>query len=149
MPTPAPAVTATALQDSLVELIDLALQAKQYHWTVIGPQFRAVHLQLDEITDAVRLWYDEVAERLAAIDVPPDGRTATVAARTPLADPGAGWQPHTGVIEAMGARLDSISAAVRDRALAVGDSDLITQGILLEIGAGLEKQAWMLRVQGR
>ena len=78
----APAIATTAaLQDSLVELIDLSLQAKHYHWTVTGREFRAVHLQLDEITDEVRLWYDEVAERLATLDVAPDGRTATVAAQ--------------------------------------------------------------------
>ncbi len=146
---PAPTVTVTALQDSLVELIDLALQAKQYHWTVTGPQFRPVHLQLDEITDSVRLWYDEVAERLAALDVPPDGRASTVVAKTPLADPGPGWQPDVGVIEAMGARLDRIAGSLRKRALAIGEADLISQGMLLEIGAGLEKQAWMLRVQAR
>jgi starvation-inducible DNA-binding protein len=146
---PAPTVTVAALQDSLVELIDLALQAKQYHWTVTGPQFRPVHLQLDEITDAVRLWYDEVAERLAALDVAPDGRASTVVARTPLADPGAGWQKDARVIEAMGSRLEGIAASLRTRALAIGEADLISQGMLLEIGAGLEKQAWMLRVQGR
>ena len=145
----APSVTVTALQDSLVELIDLALQAKQYHWTVVGPQFRPVHLQLDEITDAVRLWYDEVAERLAALDVPPDGRASAVVAKTPLADPGPGWQKDSATIAGMGARLDQIAASLRKRAAAVGDDDLISQGLLLEVGAGLEKQAWMLRVQGR
>jgi starvation-inducible DNA-binding protein len=146
---PAPSVTVTALQDSLVELIDLSLQAKQYHWNVTGPQFRPVHLQLDEITDAVRLWYDDVAERLAALDVPPDGRASTVVARTSLADPGPGWQKAAAVIVAMGTRLDAIAASLRTRALAIGEDDLISQGMLLEIGAGLEKQAWMLRVQGR
>src|SRR5665811_1473294 len=76
--------TTAALQGSLVELIDLSLQAKHYHWTVTGQEFRGVHLQLDEITDQVRLWYDDVAERLATLDVAPDGRLATVAAGTPL-----------------------------------------------------------------
>lgn len=152
MTTPAagaPATTTAALQDSLVELIDLALQAKQYHWNVVGPHFRAIHLQLDEITDAVRLWYDEVAERMTALDVAPDGRTATVAAATPLPEAGAGWQRDADTAEAMAGRLGIVAGRLRERAAAIGDSDLVSQGILVEIGAGLEKQAWMLRAQVR
>jgi starvation-inducible DNA-binding protein len=147
-PTPSTTVT-TSLQESLVELIDLALQAKQYHWNVVGPHFRAVHLQLDEITDAVRLNYDDVAERLAALGVAPDGRTSTVAASTPLPEAGGGWQRDVDTAEAMAERLGIVAGRLRERAAAVGDGDLITQGIFLEIGAGLEKQAWMLRAQIR
>ncbi len=38
--------TAEALQATLAELIELAAQGKQAHWTVVGPQFRSVHLHL-------------------------------------------------------------------------------------------------------
>ena len=142
-------LTLTALQDSLVELIDLALQAKQYHWNVVGPHFRAVHLQLDEITDAVRLWYDDVAERMTALNGSPDGRTSTVAASTPLPEAGAGWQRDAATVEAMADRLSTVASSLRGRAASIGDTDLVSQGILIEIGAGLEKQAWMLRAQVR
>jgi starvation-inducible DNA-binding protein len=141
--------TAAALQDSLVELIDVALQAKQYHWNVVGPHFRAVHLQLDEITDAVRLWYDDVAERMTALKVSPDGRAATVAAATPRPEAGAGWLRDAATVEALAARLAAVATSLHARAAAIGDTDLISQGILVEIGAGLEKQAWMLRAQIR
>jgi starvation-inducible DNA-binding protein len=140
-------VTASALQDSLVELIDLALQAKQYHWNVVGPHFRAVHLHLDEITDEVRVFYDDVAERLAALGVAPDGRTSTVAAATTLPEAGDGPQRDADAVEAMVERLTQVADRLRLRAGEVGDSDLISQGILIEIGTGLEKQAWMLRAQ--
>ena len=70
---------ALRLQDSLVELIDLALHAKQAHWNVVGPSFRPLHTEFDEITDIARLAADAVAERLAALDVSPDGTPAAVA----------------------------------------------------------------------
>ncbi len=146
--TPTPTVT-NALQDSIVELIDLALQAKQYHWNVVGPHFRAVHLQLDEITDAVRLWYDDVAERLTTLGVTPDGRVATVAGATPLAEAGAGWQRDEATVEAMAERLSAVAHRLADRAAAIGDTDLATQGLLIEVGGGLEKHVWMLRAQVR
>ena len=53
-PTTTPTDLSAALQDTLVELIDLSLQAKHYHWNVTGQEFRGVHLHLDEITDQVR-----------------------------------------------------------------------------------------------
>ncbi len=140
---------AAALQASLVELIDLSLQAKHYHWNVTGQDFRPVHLQLDEITDQVRLWYDDVAERLSTLDVSPDGRVATIAATTPLPAGGEGWQRDVDTVTAMRDRLDEIASRIEQRAAEIGDSDLVTQGILLEIAGGLAKHAWMLRVQAR
>jgi starvation-inducible DNA-binding protein len=141
--------TASMLQETLVELIDLSLQAKHYHWTVVGQRFRPVHLQLDEITDAVRLWYDDVAERLSAIDVPPDGRLGTIAASASLPSPGEGWQRDDDAVAAMDQRLTSVASRIEARAAGLGDVDLVTQGLLLEIAGGLQKQAWMLRVQAR
>lgn len=145
----APPVRTTALQDTLVELIDLSLQSKHYHWTVTGKEFRGVHLQLDEITDAVRLWYDEVAERLATLDVAPDGRLATIAANTPLPTAGEGWQRDVDAVTAMRDRLGEVASRIERRAAGTFDEDLVTQGLLLEIAGGLQKHAWMLRVQAR
>jgi starvation-inducible DNA-binding protein len=144
-----PASRAAALQESLVELIDLSLQAKHYHWNVTGKEFRGVHLQLDEITDAVRVWYDDVAERLATLDVAPDGRLATIASSTPLPAAGEGWQRDVDAVTAMRDRLGDVAARIGRRAAEIGDGDLVTQGLLLEIAGGLEKHAWMLRVQAR
>jgi starvation-inducible DNA-binding protein len=140
--------TANDLQDTLVELIDLSLQAKHYHWNVTGQEFRGVHLHLDEITDQVRLWYDDVAERLATLDVAPDGRLSTIASSTPLESPSAGWQPDVDAVTAMQARLEEVAGRINTRAAAIED-DLVTQGILLEISGGLAKHAWMMRVSRR
>lgn len=132
-----------------MELIDLSLQAKHYHWSVTGREFRSVHLQLDEVTDAVRLWYDEVAERLSTLDVAPDGRVATIAASTPLPAPADGWQPDVEAVARMRDRLTEVASRIERRAAEIGDADLVTQGILLEVSGGHQKHAWMLRVQAR
>lgn len=136
------------LQDTLVEMIDLALQAKHYHWNVTGQEFRGVHLHLDEITDAVRLWYDDVAERLATLDVPADGRLETVAAGSPLPSPTAGWQQDSDAVAQMQGRLEEVAERINARAERM-DDDLVTQGIMLEIAGGLSKHAWMMRVSRR
>ena len=56
-----------ALQQALVDLTDLSLLGKQAHWNIQGSRFRALHLQLDEIVEEVRVGADDVAERLAAL----------------------------------------------------------------------------------
>src|SRR5690349_14807923 len=66
------------LQATLVELIDLALIGKQLHWTVVGPNFRPLHLHLDELVDSWRELSDTVAERAVALGVMPDGQAKAV-----------------------------------------------------------------------
>src|SRR4029078_3314343 len=70
------------LQRVLVDLIELHLQGKQAHWNVVGTNFRALHLRLDDLVDFAREGSDTIAERMRALDVVPDGRSDTVAADT-------------------------------------------------------------------
>ena len=68
------------LQAMLVDLVDLALIGKQLHWSVVGRDFRSLHLQLDELVESWRELGDAVAERAVAIGYFPDGQAHTVAA---------------------------------------------------------------------
>jgi len=68
------------LQRVLTDLIALELVGKQIHWNVVGPNFRDIHLNLDDVVDIAREGSDEVAERMRAINAVPDGRPATIAA---------------------------------------------------------------------
>jgi starvation-inducible DNA-binding protein len=133
------------LQATLVELIDLSLQAKQAHWNVVGQGFKGIHLFLDELTDEYRDWYDEVAERLAAIGVSPDGRTATVAATTTLRPLPEGQLQVKDVLASFDERVTHVADGVRTRLDLVGAHDLGSQDVLIGVLNGLEKQRWMLR----
>jgi starvation-inducible DNA-binding protein len=146
-PTSDAADHARMLQQTLVELIDLALQGKQAHWNVVGPAFKPLHEQLDEMVLEYRAWYDEVAERLAALGVAPDGRSTTVSAATPLPQLPAGQLADHEVLAQFDERVGLIAGAVRERAVAIGDEDLPSQDMLIGIAAGLEKQLWMIRAQ--
>lgn len=144
--TPA-SVAAVALQDTLVELIDLSLQAKQAHWNVVGPNFKPLHELLDEFTAEYRAWYDDVAERLAAIGVAPDGRTSTVSANTPLAQLPEGPLEDRALVALVEERVAAVAGRVRERMDRLGEHDLVTQDLLIGVVHGLEKQLWMLRAQ--
>jgi starvation-inducible DNA-binding protein len=75
---------ANNMQAVLVDLIELGIQGKQAHWNVVGTNFRDMHLQLDEIIEIARTLSDEVAERMRALEVLPDGRSETVTKTTTL-----------------------------------------------------------------
>jgi len=137
----------TDLQATLVELVELSLLGKQAHWNVAGPNFRSVHLELDEIVDAARLSADRVAERIATIGVSPDGRSATVAGAQSSADFPAGQMRTAEVVELIGAVIDTLSGRLRERILRLAEIDPVSQGILVDVDEELEKQAWMLRSQ--
>ncbi len=140
-------VAGDALQGSLVDLVDLALIAKQAHWNVIGSQFRSVHLQLDELVTDSRAFADDVAERAASIGVSPDGRAETVAKTATTVGFEGGWQQDGTVVGAVVKNLAAVIAALRERIAATESADPVTQDLLIGITARLEQLHWMWQAQ--
>jgi starvation-inducible DNA-binding protein len=135
------------LQATLAELIDLALLGKQAHWNVVGPNFRSIHLQLDEIVDVARLSSDRIAERIATLGSAPEGRTAAVAATSKLPEFPDGLVHVEETVKRIDELIDTMAARMRERILRVGETDPVSQDALIEASDALEKQAWMLRAQ--
>jgi starvation-inducible DNA-binding protein len=136
-----------ALQASLVELIDLSLLGKQAHWNVTGPQFRSVHLELDEIVDLARLSSDRVAERIATIGAAADGRAETVAASSELPPFPGGFVAATEAVQRVTQAMDTVAMRLKERIAEIGDEDPVSQDILIGTTDEVEKAAWMLRSQ--
>ncbi|MFJ4471543.1 Dps family protein [Streptomyces sp. NPDC089424] len=138
---------AEALQGALVDLIDLALVAKQVHWNVVGPRFRSVHLQLDDVVTSARTHSDTVAERASALGVSPDGRASTVAVGSGIAATAGGWIRDA---EAVGVLVDALGAVIgrmRERVAATEAPDPVSQDLLIGITADLEKHHWMFQAE--
>jgi starvation-inducible DNA-binding protein len=140
-------ITGDALQNTLVDLLDLTLIAKQVHWNLKGSHFRSVHLQLDEVVGIARAHTDIVAERAAALGISPDGRAKTVAEGTELPGIKGGWIQDTDGVRTMTTMLRAIVTRVRQRIDDTEEPDLVSQDIFLDIARDLEKQAWMFEVQ--
>ena len=135
------------LQATLHELIDLSLIGKQLHWTIVGPLFRPLHLQLDELVDSWHELSDAVAERAVALGFIPDGQARAVAAGSQLAAvPRESFEDHV-VVRVLTHRVAEVSERVRDRMNRLGDADLASQDVLIEVVRELEQQQWMLRAQ--
>ncbi|MEU0393455.1 DNA starvation/stationary phase protection protein [Streptomyces sp. NPDC006208] len=136
-----------ALQGALVDLVDLGLVAKQVHWNVVGPRFRSVHLQLDEVVDTARQHSDIVAERASAIGVAPDGRAATVAAQSAIGAVPDGWIKDGDAVQTLVDALGAVIGRMRERVTATADPDPVSQDILIGLTADLEKHAWMFQAE--
>jgi len=143
------AQVAARLQATLVDLIDLTLQAKQAHWNVTGENFRSVHEQLDEIVDTYREWADSIAERIATLGVNPDGRAATVAAGSTVDPMPLGYLDDTAVVTMFADRLAATAAAARSLMHDLGSLDAVSQDILIDVVKDLEEDLWMLQAQHR
>ncbi|KMY22845.1 ferritin Dps family protein [Actinobaculum suis] len=138
-------IVVDALQRALVDLTDLTLQAKQYHWNIQGTRFRALHLALDEVVDVTREDSDEVAERIAQIGGYPDARAATVAKDSGLADPGVGPFDVAEAYATMAEKLQQASDRILTDLDKVDEADPYSGDILVGVGKNLEKQAWFFR----
>ncbi|MDO0924737.1 DNA starvation/stationary phase protection protein [Streptomyces sp. TG1A-8] len=140
-------VTGTALQETLVDLLGLSLVGKQAHWNVVGPRFRSVHLQLDEVVATVRAHSDTVAERAAALGVSPDGRPETIAATFALPGAKEGWLRDTEAVELLVSALETAIGRLRERIAQTEEADPVTQDLLIAVTADLEKQRWMFEAE--
>ncbi|MFJ2740186.1 Dps family protein [Streptomyces sp. NPDC087440] len=140
-------VVGEALQGALVDLVDLSLVAKQVHWNVVGPRFRSVHLQLDDVVASARLHSDSVAERASALGVNPDGRAATVAASSAIKETPTGWIKDSDAVRILVDALGAVIVRMRERIETTGDPDPVTQDLIIGLTADLEKHAWMFQAE--
>jgi starvation-inducible DNA-binding protein len=136
-----------ALQDTLVDLLDLSLLAKQAHWNVVGPRFRPIHEQLDEVADSARRYSDTVAERAVAIGIPAEGRAATIAKESGLPQVESGWIGDDDVVAKFVEILGVLVERLRRRVAATGEPDPVSQDLLIAVTAEIEKAHWMWRAQ--
>lgn len=137
------------LQQLHVDLIDLHLVGKQAHWNVVGKNFRDLHLQLDEVVDAAREFSDQIAERMRAIYITPDGRAATVARQSSLPEFPADEVDTAETVDLITSSLYAVAGTARRIHDDVDNEDPTTADILHAILERIEQLAWMIDSENR
>lgn len=135
----------TTLQAQLVDLTNLALQAKQGHWNLVGPRFRAIHNHLDEIVDTLREHGDAVAERITTLGGAADGRVATLAKDTKLPEFPGGEVADQVVVGAISENLATFVRNARASLPELGELDPVSEDLVIGLVGAIEKHQWMLR----
>lgn len=137
------------LQSVLVDLIELHIQGKQAHWSVVGKNFRDLHLQLDEIIAVVRAFSDELAERMRALDALVDGRSETVTKTTTLPRFPEGEIDTAETVDLVTERLDATVDNIRKVHDQVEEEDPTTADVLHTFIEKLEQFSWMVSAENR
>jgi starvation-inducible DNA-binding protein len=135
------------LEATLLDLVALSLVGKQLHWAVVGPLFRPLHLQLDELVDSWRDLADVVAERAVALGYVPDGQAQAVAAASDITPAARAAIEDHALVTGLTHRIAKVSERARTRMDRLGEIDAASQDVVIEVVRKLEEQQWMLRAQ--
>lgn len=133
-----------SLQKVLIDLIALHNLGKQAHWNIVGPNFRDLHLNLDELVDIAREAADATAERMRALNTVPDGRVKTVADKSSVAELPAGKILTHDAIKLVVAAINECVATIRRQQDSVDEDDPASADMLNGFVLALEQQAWFL-----
>ncbi|ENO18232.1 DNA starvation/stationary phase protection protein [Schaalia cardiffensis] len=136
-----------ALERVLVDVTALSLVSKQIHWNVVGPNFRDIHLNLDEVVTIAREASDEIAERMRAINAIPDGRPEAIAERTSVPSAPEGVLMVSDAVDYMVNALNAVVSTLREVHKVVDETDSMSSGIVEDYVLRLEQQAWFLSSQ--
>ncbi len=135
------------LNSSLSNVYLLLIKTKKYHWDVVGPQFRTLHMLLDEQYQILSTATDSIAERVRILGGVPAGTAAEFIQLASI-------EERPGVIPAateMVAKLvddhETIIRSLRKQIDQCGDDfhDQGTADFLTGFMEQHEEMAWMLR----
>lgn len=135
------------LEVVLHELVALSLIGKQLLWAVYGPLFGSVHLHIDELVDSWSELADQLAERAVALGVTRDGQAEAVVADSQMMPVTATPTEDHVPVRDLGHRVAEVAERARARLYLVGEIDLVSEDVLVDIVRELEKQRRMLRAR--
>ena len=133
------------LQERLVCYNDLHLTLKHVHWNVVGPHFIGVHEMIDPQVELVREYADQTAERIAALGGSPKGTPGAIIAIRSWEDYPLGRDTVENHLHELDKVYDGVVESNRTAVDDLEELDLVTQDMLIEHTAELEKFQWFVR----
>ena len=133
---------ALVLSDTYV----LAVKTHGYHWNVVGPNFGPLHAFFSEQYLALFEAADDIAERIRALGLMPDGSMDSFLQNTVIPEAGTKMLSETDMLK----DLLASNTLLRDRLveaeqLADDIDDVVTQDMMVTRLAAHEKMMWMIR----
>lgn len=136
---------ADILQERLSAYNDLHLTLKHVHWNVVGPNFIGVHEMIDPQVELVRAYADEVAERIAALGKSPKGTPGAIVADRTWDDYSVGRDNVQAHLAALDLVYNGVIEDIRKAIDRLEKLDLVSQDVLIDHAAELEKFQWFVR----
>lgn len=133
------------LQPRLHALNDLQLTLKHAHWNVVGRDFIGVHEMLDPQIELVRGYADDVAERMAALGISPNGLPGDLVQTRTWEDYPVGRATVPEHLRALDAVYTGVIEDHRAAIAKIADIDGVTADLLITQTRELEKFQWFVR----
>ena len=133
------------LQGRLNTYNDLHLTLKHVHWNVVGPSFIGVHEMIDPQVALVRAYADEVAERIAALGKSPKGTPGAIISDRTWDDYSVGRDNVQAHLAALDLVYNGVIEDTRKAIDKLEKLDLVSQDVLIDHAAELEKFQWFVR----
>ncbi|MEQ8734569.1 MAG: Dps family protein [Rhodospirillaceae bacterium] len=136
---------ANGLSGLLSDTYTLMIKTHGYHWNVVGPMFRTVHLMTEEHYEDLFQAADDLAERIRSLGHPAPASFTDMAALTVIEEE-KGSPTAQQIIETLVDDHEKIVRRLRETAEIAGDlKDSVTADMLTERMQFHEKAVWMLR----
>src|SRR6478736_8054943 len=139
------AQVAEILQKQLSRYNDLHLTLKHVHWNVVGPNFIGVHEMIDPQVELVRGYADEVAERIAALGVSPQGTPGAIIKDRTWDDYSVGRDTVLSHLAALDLVYTGVNEDTRKAIHGLEDLDPVSQDMVIGHAGELEKFQWFVR----
>ncbi len=128
----------------VIDLLALAVEGKQAHWHVRGPNFMPVHELLDTLVDHAREFSDLAAERIVTLDQPLDARVPAIGKTTTVPSVTEGFQKTDVLVADVVRAIDATLVTLRSAIDGLEDIDPVSQDLAIEVTTALEKDRWFL-----
>ena len=133
------------LSGLLADTFTLYLKTHGYHWNVIGPNFRSLHLMFEEQYVELSAAIDVIAEQIRALGQFAPGSLRAMARLASVEDEDAAPEASEMVCRLIEAHETVVRTARRVLAAAEAAGDPVTVDLVTERLAVHEKTLWMLR----
>ena len=136
---------AEGLKHLLADSYTLYLQTHNFHWNVIGPRFRELHLMFEEHYTELALAVDEIAERIRTLDVAAPGTYKEFVKLSSIKEVD-GVPKDSDMVDLLTKGHEAVVKTCRDvLKLAQNADDESTAALVSDRMRLHEKTAWMLR----
>jgi starvation-inducible DNA-binding protein len=135
------------LNQDLADSYILVVKTKKYHWDVVGPQFRTLHLLWDEQYTILSANIDAIAERVRTLGGYPTGTMEGFLKIATLKEYSGEIPTATGMVNRLLADHEQIIRNLRSHIDQCTEDfhDAVSADFLTALMKGHEDMAWMLR----
>lgn len=136
---------AKILNHALADSYLLMVKAHNYHWNVVGPQFRALHLMFEEQYQDLFGAVDDIAERIRALGFKAPGGVKAFQSLSDIADGDENLAAPAMVEDLIAGHEAVVRTHKKGIEVSEAAGDDMTADMLTARATAHEKHAWMLR----